>query len=212
MSAQTITVYIDSEQLKAQQDNNYSLYLAKMVNGAFTVIWQSLGPKAKGSTPGYEFSNEFDISVPSYKLNYGTVKNVQGSVTFSASGKAVDISLGQVVDLSDGGQFGTPVNGGPVGTMTVNNKLAANPHEVLCDSTGVPIFVNLSGMDLGPSVITPKDHYQVWFGNHVETGTIIADNRSAIGSILFDGIDSQTISYNNAGAWETGPLRAAYAR
>jgi|SRR6188474_2877097 hypothetical protein len=46
MAAETITVYIDPAQLAAQKRNNYNLYLAKMVNGQFTVIWQSMGPIA----------------------------------------------------------------------------------------------------------------------------------------------------------------------
>src|SRR6185437_3461513 len=70
MTTQTIQIYIDQNQLAAQKNNNYSLYLAKMVNGAYTVIWQSMGPIATVGNPSYEYSNTFDITIPSYNVNY----------------------------------------------------------------------------------------------------------------------------------------------
>lgn len=44
MSSHTVIVSIDQSQIVAQKANNYGLYLAKKVNGAFTVIWQAIGP------------------------------------------------------------------------------------------------------------------------------------------------------------------------
>lgn len=210
MSAQTIVVYIDTAQLQAQQQNNYSLYLAKMVNGVFTVIWQSLGPTATVGNPSYEYKNEFQISIPAYQLNYGTVENGDGSVTFNSSGQAVTMNLGQTVDLSSGGEFDTPVNGGAAGTLTLNNSLLGNPNEILCDSQGNTIFVNTtSGMDIGVATLTPVDQYQLWFDTYTDTGTIIANNLSGVGSVTFQGTDTQTISYTAAGTWEAGPLNSA---
>ncbi|WP_198420737.1 hypothetical protein [Massilia atriviolacea] len=207
MSAETITVYIDPTQLTNQQNNNYSLYLAKMVNGQYTVIWQSLGPIATASSPSYEYENNFQISVPSYQVNYGTVTEVDGSVTFSAGGKPVTMNLGQTVSLSSGGEFSSPANGGTAGTLTVNNSLARNPHEILSDMAGNTIFVNTaSGMDIGQAVLTPIDQYQLWFGNLQDTGTIIANNVSNAGVVTFSGSSTEVISYTEAGAWESGPL------
>ena len=48
MSEQQIIVYIEEAQLIAQKTNNYSLYLAKMVNNSFTAIW--LAKPAKATT------------------------------------------------------------------------------------------------------------------------------------------------------------------
>lgn len=53
MSGEKIIVDIAQSQIEAQKDNNYSLYLAKKVNGSYTVIWQSKGAKATVNTPSY---------------------------------------------------------------------------------------------------------------------------------------------------------------
>ncbi|UMR28855.1 hypothetical protein MJ904_17260 [Massilia sp. MB5] len=207
MSAQTITVYIDPTQQEAQQNNNYSLYLAKKVNDTFTVIWQSLGPLPTSTQPGYNHKNTFQISVPSYQVNYGTVTETQGSVTFQGNGEAIAIDLGQSVDLSAGGEFKNIQNDGHPGTITVHNARQGNPHEILYDQSGNPIFVNIeSGMDVGKATLTPIDTYQVWFGSYQETGTIIADNVSNTGIITFEGTDNATISYNKDGEWVPGKL------
>src|SRR6476646_8184896 len=99
MAAETIPVYIDPSQVAAQKNNKYSLFLAKMVNGQFTVIWQSRGAIATVNNPSYEYKNHFDIAVPSYEVNYGTVTTSSGSVTFTAGGLAQTIDIGQTVEL-----------------------------------------------------------------------------------------------------------------
>ena len=210
MVAETIQVYIDPEQLKAQQANNYSLYLAKKVNNVFTVIWQSYGAIGTVNHPGYEYHNTFEIAVPAYQVNYGSVKKTQGSVTFSSGGQPVTMDLGQTVTLDKGGQFGAPENGGPAGVITVENAMLSNPHEILCDASGNPLFVNTeSGMDVGNATLTPIDEYQIWFDNFQRTGTIIAHNASNPKIVTFDGgSTSKTISYNKEGVWQDGPLQA----
>ncbi|UMR28856.1 hypothetical protein MJ904_17265 [Massilia sp. MB5] len=207
MSAQTITVYIDPTQQEAQQNNNYSLYLAKKVNDTFTVIWQSLGPLPTSTQPGYNYENTFQIAVPSYEVNYGTVTEKQGSVIFQGAGISIAINLGQSVDLSAGGEFYNIQNDGLPGTITVHNARQGNPHEILCDQSGYPIFVNIeSGMDVGKATLTPIDTYQIWFGSYQESGTIIADNIGNTGIITFEDSDNATISYTKDGEWVQGKL------
>lgn len=208
MATETIIVQIDQDQLVAQKANNYSLYLAKMVNGVYTVIWQSKGPLATVGNPSYEATNLFNIAVPSYQINYTNVPIVQGSVTFTSSGYPVTISLGQSSNLDVNGVFSPATNTGTAGVLTVQNALPANPHEILYDDKGNAIFVNVaSGMDIGPATLTPIDEYQVWFGNLQETGTIIANNVSNAGTVTFaGGTDTMTISYNKNGVWQSGAL------
>lgn len=208
MAAETITVYIDTTQLALQKQNDYSLYLAKKVNGQFTVIWQSFGAVATAGNATYEYKNSFSISVPSYEVNYGTVTTTSGTVTFQAGGKPVSISIGQSVDLTALGLFTTPTNAGTAGNITINNALQNNPHVILSDNAGNPIFVDTkSGMDVGVASLTPIDTYQIWFDNYQETGTIISDQVSNVATVVFDGHSTdQVISYNSAGVWETGPL------
>lgn len=209
MASETITVYIDPSQLAAQKNNNYSLYLAKMVNGQFTVVWQSFGAVATVTNPAvYEYQNTFNITVPSYEVNYGTVTTSSGSVIFNAAGLAQTINIGQTVQLDANGIFGTPSNTGTAGEIIIANQLAGNPNAILLDDAGNPIFVNTqSGMDIGTATLTPVDTYQIWFDNLQNTGTIIAHNVSNPGTVTFSGgSTNQVISYNAAGAWEAGPL------
>ncbi|MDB5475559.1 MAG: hypothetical protein JWP49_1070 [Phenylobacterium sp.] len=208
MASENIIVYIDPTQLTAQKGNHYSLFLAKMVNGQFTVIWQSKGPVATVGNPSYEYMNTFQIAVPNYEVNYGTVTVSQGSVTFNASGLPQTMSVGQSVQLDANGLFGQPTNTGTPGEITIVNALAANPNAILLDNAGNPIFVNTqSGMDIGTATLTPVDTYQIWFDNYQNTGTIIAHNVSNAATVTFAGGSmSQTISYNSAGQWVTGPL------
>lgn len=211
MASEQIIVYIDPAQVKAQKQNNYSLFLAKKVNGAFTVIWQSMGPIATVNQPSYEYKNTFIIDVPSYQVNYGNPEQTAGGVSFSSSGQAVDIDIQQTVILDDDGLFQTPQANSLPGVIMIQNQLAANPHEALLDAQGNPIFFNaLSGMDIGPNQLTPIDVYQLWFGSYQDTGTIIANNESEAGVVTFAGGEAtQTISYTAAGTWENAPGGAA---
>ena len=208
MASEKIIVYIDPGQLAAQKNNNYSLFLAKKVNGVFTVIWQSMGPVATVTNPiSYEYNNTFIIQVPSYQVNYGSINDTGGPISFNSAGEAVSIDLGQTVTLDKNGIFGTSENGGPTGVIRVINSLEGNPHELLADNNGNPVFFNQdSGMDIGDADLTPIDEYQLWFDNFQQTGTMIAHNVSNAGLVVFSGEDSQTISYNAAGVWESGPL------
>jgi hypothetical protein len=208
MAAETITVFIDPAQVKAQKNNNYSLYLAKKVNGVFVVIWQSKGPVATVNSPSYEYQNTFQIQIPSYNVNYGSVTTDQGNVSFTSGGQNQSIELGQSVQLNSYGLFSTPTNDGTAGEITIQNQLQANPNAILSDAKGNVIFVNTaSGMDIGPAYLTPIDTYQLWFDNYQDTGTIIAHNASKIGTVVFDGgTANKVISYDSSGTWLDGPL------
>lgn len=211
MSAETIVIYIDPAQLDAQKANNYNLFLAKLVNGQFTVIWQSLGPNASVNNPAYEYKNTFTIAVPSYEVNYGTVTEEQGSVTFSAAGLAQTITIGQSTNLEATGLFSPAANDGAPGAITIKNELAANPHAILLDNVGNPIFVDTdSGMDIGTTTLTPVDTYQIWFDSYQDTGTIIQHNVSNVATVTFSGGEtSLTYSYNADGQWVSGPLNGS---
>jgi hypothetical protein len=213
MASEKITLYIDPLQIKAQKDNNYGLYLAKKVNGLFTVIWQSRSPVAKVGIPSYEYKNDFDITIPSYNVNYGNVTTVDGAISFTSVGKNQPIEVGQTVELDANGLFGTPKNDGTPGVITIKNQLAYNPHEILSDENGNVIFVNVaSGMDIGMADLTPVDTYQLWFDNLQDTGTIIAHNVSNPGVVVFHGGTSEkTITYNASGGWEDGPPASTIA-
>lgn len=209
MAAESIILYIDPTQVAAQKNNQYSLFLAKKVNGQYTVIWQSHGCKATPNHPAYGYRNNFEIEVPSYQVNYGIVTTVDGSVSYTQGGLAANpIDLGQQVVLDDNGLFGIPTNNGTAGEITIQNQYGDNPNAILLDSNGNTIFVNVaSGMDIGTATLTPIDTYQIWFDNDQETGTIIAHNVSNPATVTFSGGDtSKTISYNASGMWQNGPL------
>ncbi|MGE8176289.1 hypothetical protein [Pseudomonas fluorescens] len=204
--SQQIILFIEEEQLKAQKDNNYSLYLAKKVNNDFTVIWQSKGPVATVLTPSYQYKNTFDITTPSFMVNYTNDPVTTGNIIFTSGGKNRAISTGQSTVLDANGIFSPPANAdAKPSDVVIKNNLAANPHEILLDSKGQNIWVNRqSGMNIGTATITPKSVYQLWFGNIQDTGSLIAENLSnATQQTLVDG-DSIIITYTNASTWVTG--------
>lgn len=208
MSAESIIVEIDPGQLTQLQNNQYSLYLAKMVNGAFTVIWQSQGPLSTATNPvAYGPNNTFNIAVPSYMVNWSLSIISEGSVTAQASGINQAIETGQTVTLDAHGLFTTPAYGGAAGVIAINNERQGYPDDLLLDNNGNAIFANTSGMAIGLATLTPIDTYQIWFNSYQDTGTIIASNTSNAVTVTFDGTTTtQTISYTAAGTWEAGPL------
>ncbi|MEZ4868222.1 MAG: hypothetical protein R3C14_43240 [Caldilineaceae bacterium] len=206
MSDEQLTVYIDPDQIKAQKDNKYDLFLAKKVNGQFTVVWQSKGAQAAANKPSYEYQNKFDLSVLSFCVNYvNNPVDLSAGSSFTSSGQKQSIELGQTVILNADGLFETVQSDGKSTEIVIHNQLQANPHEVLMDQDGNPIFVNTtSGMDVGDATLTPIDTYQVWFGSQQDTGTIIADNRSNIKEVQLEGGQTKIITYTADGTWADG--------
>lgn len=207
-NAETIKVEIDIDQFTAQKKNNYSLFLAKMVNGKYTVIWQSKGAKGSATKPSYGPRDTFKVNTPNFEVNYTNELPSGDGIQITASGVPVTMGLEETAKLNENGVFGAPAGGGKTGSITIENKLAGNPHEILSDSDGNPIFVNkVSGMDIGEAVLTPIDHYQIWFDNKQKTGTMISHNASKVGEVTFDGSSSvETISYTADGEWVNAPL------
>ncbi|MGN7741408.1 hypothetical protein ACTJKT_15600 [Pseudomonas sp. 22526] len=205
MSSQQIILYIEEQQLIAQKNNNYSLYLAKKVNNDFTVIWQSKGPIATVNNPSYQYRNVFDVATPSFMVNYTNDPVSSGDVTFTSGGKNLPISTGQITTLDANGVFTPAKNGGVPSDVLINNQLQGNPHQILLDSNGNNIWVNRqSGMNIGTATLTPKSQYQVWFGNIQETGSLIATNLSNPYVVTLQDGGSITITYTDSGTWVTG--------
>jgi hypothetical protein len=201
----TIEVYIEGDQLEAQKANQYSLYLAKKVNGSFTVIWQSMGALATTGNPSYGYKNTFDIDTPSYQVNYTTDSITTGTVTFKAGGLALPIATGQTTTLQENSLFTQAVNDGEPSDILINNELPANPKAILLDANGVNIWVNtVSGMNIGPTTLTPLYEYEIWFGYFQETGTLIVNQESTAATVSMKAGESKTITYTNGGSWVTG--------
>ena len=201
----SITVYIEEDQLAAQKANNYSLYLAKKVNESFTVIWQSMGALATVGQPSYQYQNVFDIETPSYMVNFTNDPCTPGTVTFTSVGDNLAIDTGQETTLQATGIFTQAVNGGGVGDILIDNKLQGNPKEILLDANGNNIWVNTeSGMNIGTATVTPLYSYQLWFGNLQDTGSLIAQNVSNPEVITLEDGGDATVTYNNQGAWVNG--------
>ncbi|APC17002.1 hypothetical protein BLL42_15135 [Pseudomonas frederiksbergensis] len=205
MSSNQIILYIEEDQLAAQKNNNYSLYLAKQVNGSFTVIWKSKGPVATVNTPSYQYRNTFDIATPSFNVNYTNDPVTSGDVTFTSGGKNLPISTGQKTILNPNGIFSPAQNGGVSSDILITNQLQGNPREILLDSNGNNIWVNRqSGMNIGTATLTPLNNYQLWFGNTQATGSLIAVNVSNTYAVTVKDGGSVTLTYTNSGTWITG--------
>ena len=205
MSQQQIIVYIEEAQLIAQKTNNYSLYLAKMVNNSFTVIWSAKLPKATTNNSSYQYKNTFDISTPSFMVNFTNTPIQEGDITFTSGGKNLPINTGQKTTLNEYGVFSPATNGGPPGNILINNQLPANPREILLDSKGYCIWVNCSGgMSIGATTMTPKNQFQLWFGTTQVTGSLIPGNVSNPYVVTVNDGESKTITYNDSGVWVPG--------
>jgi len=59
-------------------------------------------------------------------------------------------------------------------------------------------------MNIGTATLTPKDQYQLWFGNLQETGSLIAQNLSNAYVATLQNGGSITLTYNDSGDWVTG--------
>ena len=209
MAAEMITVYIDPVQLSVQKTNNYSLFLAKMVNGRFNVIWQSRGPIATVTNPADEYRNTFMIEVPSYEVNYGEITTTGGRRHLLCKRARAERLHRPDSEPRPNGTFDPPTNNGTAGEITINNQLAGNPHAILLDNAGQPIFVDIeSGMDNGvATTLTPIETYRFWFDNFQDTGTLIPDSVGNGAIVTFSGgATTQVISFNQSGQWQTGPL------
>jgi hypothetical protein len=205
MSEQLIILYIEEAQLIAQKTNNYSLYLAKMVNNTFTVIWSARLPKATTNNPSYQYKNTFDISSLSFMVNFTNTPMQEGDITFTSGGKNRPISTGQKTTLNEYGVFTPPINGGVPGDVLINNQLPANPREILLDSKAYCIWVNCSGgMSIGETTMTPKNQFQLWFGPAQATGSLIPGNVSNAYVVTVNDGETKTITYNDSGVWVPG--------
>jgi hypothetical protein len=205
MSNQQIIVYIEEQQLIAQKNNNYSLYLAKKVNDTFTVIWLSEPPFSTADQPAYQYKNVFDITNASYMVNFTNTQLPEGDIIFTSGGKNLPISTGQMTTLDKYGVFSTANSGGTARTITIINELKGNPREILLDSKGRNIWVDCSnGMNIGTTIVTPNNEFQLWFGTTQVTGSLIPDNVSNAGSVTVNDGIPQSITYTNDGVWVLG--------
>lgn len=215
MSTQTIIVYIEEDQLKAQKINNYSLYLAKKANSTFTVIWLLKPPLSTPGQPAYQYKNTFDITNNSYMVNFTTTPLQEGDIIFTSGGKNLPINIGQTTILDIYGVFSPAQNGGVTGDVLINNQLPAEPRAILLDSTGCSLWVSESGMGTSPMTMTPKNEFQLWFGSAQAAGSLIpysvsnarvtnVSSSNAYVVTVNDG-DTQTVTYTNSGTWVLGP-------
>jgi hypothetical protein len=98
-SAETINVQIDPAQFAAQKKNNYSLFLAKKVNGVYTVIWQSKGAVPSVGHPTYGPNDSFSIATPTYEVNYTNELPSSPGIKITASGNAETMGVGETITL-----------------------------------------------------------------------------------------------------------------
>lgn len=205
MSNQQIVIYIEEDQLVAQKNNNYSLYLAKKVNDSFTVIWLSKLSFATPGQPSYQYKNIFDMTNTSYMVNFTNTPLQEGDINFTSGGKNLPIYTGQTTTLNKYGVFSPATNGGTAGVVSIINQLPANPREILLDSTGRSLWVNCSGgMGIGTATMTPKNEFQLWFGAPQANGSLIPGGLSNVYVATVSDGSSQTITFNNSGAWVPG--------
>ena len=126
--AKSVEIQIALADLEFLKANQYQLCFARMVNGAYTVVWQSYG--------GYLSNNPFSW-LPLYQLfgtNTFTVNG--GEVTIDTN--AVSIDLGEQAVLNPDGNMEPAVTGGPADGITMINQYGPIHPGLIGVSTGGP--------------------------------------------------------------------------
>jgi hypothetical protein len=197
--AKSVEIQIALADLEFLKANQYQLCFARMVNGAYTVVWQSYG--------GYLSNNPFSW-LPLYQLF--------GTNTFTANGgevtidtNAVSIDLGEQAVLNPDGNMEPAVTGGPADGITMINQYGPIHPGLIGVSTGpdgvqrtLPMFVAPLAIATGTDVLTPAEKMRVWFQQNVASGTTTNQDISMAVELDLTAVDLARATYSQ-GNWST---------
>ncbi|KAG7086457.1 hypothetical protein E1B28_002409 [Marasmius oreades] len=200
----TLNVNIDPAQVDYLQKQGYDLFLAKLVDGQAkaNVIWKS--------NSKYIATNNFKWQ-PVYAI--AGSETVEPGTLVSASTTVKPIGYGQSIEISETGTISNPsgtVAPGKAFTLTNNDpnlRFSAAVYSVDPTKPGAalsnPFFVSKS-IEHGFHVsILPVETVVLWFGQHQETSTIIADYSGPALTVVYGKGDStHTAQWTKDGNWE----------
>lgn len=198
-SSKTVTININTDDLKELKSANYKLCFAKKVaEGDYNVVWQSYTE--------YLASNIFSWT-PQYQL-FGS-NQFQDSFAVQVSTNPVVIALGEESTLDNAGVLGNPKTGGPETAITMNNEYGSIHPGLNQLSTGIdggqvstPIYVAPEAILKGEVSLTPVEKVLIWFEQEIQTSTMFSSARSMSVEIDLTYDNSATRSYQNQ-EWST---------
>jgi hypothetical protein len=186
----------DLEFLKA---NQYQLCFARMVNGAYTVVWQSYSD--------YLQNNPFSW-LPLYQL-FGTNNFTANGGVVTMNTNSVSIDLGEQAVLNPDGNMEPAVTGGPADGITMINQYGPIHPGLTGVSTGpdgvqrtVPMFVAPLAIATGTDVLTPVERMRVWFQQNVASGATTNQDISMAVEFDLTAVDLARATYSQ-GNWST---------
>jgi hypothetical protein len=197
-----VEVQIATDDLEFLKANQYMLCFAKMVDGAYTVVWQSYS--------GYLSGNPFNWT-SAYQL-FGSTSASTGGTEIIVSTNAVDIALGEQATLNPDGNLEPAVTGGPADGITMINQhgpiypglngVSTGPDGILRTA---PVFLAPLAIAKGTDVLRPVEKIRIWFQQNTLSGTAIdADIMSSQGAsaaveVDLTKVDGATVKYQQGG-------------
>ena len=200
--AKSVEVQVATDDLEFLKANRYLLCFAKMVEGAYTVVWQSYSD--------YLSSNPFSWT-SAYQL-FGSRSVTNGGVLVTIDTNSVDIAFGEQATLDPDGNLESAVTGGPADGITMINQYGPIYPGLNGVSTGpdgvqrtTPVFVAPLAIAKGTDVLRPVDKVRIWFqqdtrsGTVIDTDTMLSQGVSVAVELDLTKVDSATAKYEQGG-------------
>jgi len=189
MDTYTLNVHIDDTQLETLKTDGYNLILAKNVNGAYKVIWESRPSTEYDNTNVFQWTEEFEVF---------SVNEFDAGALVKAQSEAMPIAYGETCELDEAGVMnsatGTPDDSG---TFTVHDSAGQTCIGVNCKLGNEfrPIFVTPRPIIDGDVQFEPKVAVKVWFATGVETSTMIEHADSNALEVIYKGKTTINVGY-----------------
>jgi len=195
----SVEIQIELNDLEFLKANEYQLCFARMVNGAYTVVWQSYGD--------YLANNPFSW-LPLYQL-FGTKAFTVNGGKVTMDTNPVSIDLGEQAVLNPDGNMEPAVTGGPADGITMINQYGPIHPGLIGVSTGpdgvqrtLPMFVAPLAIATGTDVLAPLERVRIWFQQGVVSGTTTNQDISMAVELDLTAVDLARATYSQ-GNWST---------
>lgn len=193
LAMKTVTIQIASQDLAVLKQAGYQLCIAKQVDGAYDVIWQS--------SSQYLASNQFTWLS---QFQIFAASEFRAGMLVQPMTDSVDIRLGQEATLDTFGIFRSPMMGGSESSVNLMNQYRPIHAGLTQFCTWIdgarriaPIYVKAQQSVLGATALTPADRVLVWFEQNAEAGMMFSGPRSRAIEIDLTVDNTATRLYQN---------------
>lgn len=193
-----VTIEIEVDDLQMLRVGNYSLCIAKKVEGGYGVVWDA--SRQFNHTNQISWKSEFEL--------FGVRKFGDGIPVNSGTNRQ-PVRLGEQCVLDANGRLGRASPGGPATEITLVNQYGPihSGLSQLLDGIGggqrmLPIHVAPRVSAIGQVGLTPTDTVLVWFEQNISTATMFSKARPKAVEIDLSRTNAATLRYRN-GSWST---------